>query len=204
MYDLLIGGAISLLGSWFENDAQTEANDQAYALQKEQMDFNKQRYDDWQKVYGTLQEDIGTYYSNLKGSDLSNIEVQQIQAHTQQANDKVTSMLKAKGINGSGVEASLIGQNIYKGEIAKATSVATAEQRVMQQKQGFLSLGLGQGNAIANSMSGTANNMSNIASKQGAIDAEMWGDFGRTAGTFMRSMNPTGGSAISDELTGLF
>ena len=163
-----IGGAmIASSATEKASDAQTASNNKSLALQQDQFEFEKQRYDDWKAVYGTLQEDLGTYYQNVTGASLSKFEIENLQLASQKAQDKISTTLAQRGMQGSGVEAQLLGSNIYNTEIAKATVASTADQRAADLKQNFLSIGLGSGNTIANSMAQTSSNMSQIYTHMG-------------------------------------
>lgn len=160
---------VGAVGSIIAGNKQAKAIDKSTAIQREQLEFQQERYNDWKAVYGELQEDMGEYFKNLTGKDLSNREVEQLQLAGQKAQERIDQALAQRGIEGSGLQAQLLSQNTYGTEMAKAQSRATAEDRAMNAKANFLRIGLGQGQAIANTMSNTTTNLANLAIKQGNI-----------------------------------
>jgi len=223
--DALIGLGIGLVGSWFEADAKKDANAKAQLfqqqqlamqkenlmLQKHQLELGNKRYEQWYNIYGTLQESLGDYYKNLKGSDLSTIEMQKIQEATQKAKDKVATEFAQRGLDGSGLLASTEANLTYRGELAKAMSEATADDRARQQQAQFLSLGINQGNAIANSnamiagslnsainsMGNTYNNMGKLAINNGQATVDWIKDLSFGMGSYIRHKNPLGGTGVT-------
>ena len=158
---------------------QYKAASESAKVQKNALNFQKERYQHWKDIYGPLQEDLGTYYKNLTGETLSNNEVQKIQMELQQANEQTSNMLAAKGISGSGVEASLLNDNTFKADMLKAQAVATADSRAMAQKTSFLNAGLGLETSIAGSMNNAGANYSNSLLGEGKAESNMWGGFGK-------------------------
>jgi hypothetical protein len=172
----VITAGIGIAGSLIGGNAKAKGYREAAAIQKEQLDFNKERYADWKAVYGVLQEDLGEFYKNLTGQSLSDREVEEIQLADQKAKEKLHQELSQRGMDASGLEAELMANQGYQSAMLKAKSRATMDERANQQKQQFLSLGLGQGNAIAGQMGQTSTNMANTAIGQGNANSSMWGN----------------------------
>jgi len=189
----VIGGAVSLYGANKQADAISDSSNQAaaslaaaqarnneisvsrqdtnvkeasnsLARSQESKDFQMKQYSDWKDIYGPIQESVGDYYKNLTGASISNQEVEQIQASSQEAMDRMNEQLAQRGMTGSGIEASMANQNIYSAEMQKAQSRSTADQRAADAKSNFLAMGLGQGQSLINSMNNTDNTMANTTS----------------------------------------
>lgn len=158
----VIGGISSNSAANKAADAQAQSDaltregmeQQARVLGKQQV-MDKQRYMDaeqeyqkWKAIYGPMQEDLGTYYSNLTGETLSNNEVERIQVASQNSRDQITQSMAQSGRANSGLEAELLAQNSYGAELAKAQSRSTADARAIDAKTNFLNMGLQQGNNI--------------------------------------------------------
>jgi hypothetical protein len=168
-------------------------------VMKEQLEFQKKRYNDWYKVYGSLQEDLGTYFKNISGAELSAQERVAIEKAAQKAQEDLSKAMMQKGITNSGAEASLM-QNIeWQSELQKALSAATADQKAAQMKMGFLSLGLGQGNVIAGQMNNAALGLSNVAGNSYKAIGQTLGYLGGLYGT---TSNPTGSPTLFGSLFG--
>jgi len=138
--------------------------------------FDEQRYMEseaeyqkWKSIYGPLQEDLGTYYKNLSGKQLSTREVIRIQDASQKAKDKIKASLAQSGRADSGLEHYLLSQVDYDAEIQKAEKVSTAEERAVAAKTNFLALGLNQANNIKAQQAGTVAAMQSGVNAQGNI-----------------------------------
>jgi len=171
----LLTAGIGAVGSIIGGNAQAKGAREASRIQQAQLDFDKERYNDWKAVYGVLQEDLGEYYKNLTGQALSDREIEQIQLADQKAKDKLHRELAQRGIDGSGVEAQLDANNTYQTAMLKANSRATATDRANQMKQQFLALGVNQGGQIAGQMSQTSANMATTSMARGNANSTMWG-----------------------------
>lgn len=140
-------------------DKQAAAANSSVEVQREQLQFDMDRYNEWKGIYGPLQEDLGTYYKNLTGKSISKQEVEQLQLASQKANKKLEETMAQRGMSNSGLEMQLLGSNTYNTEIAKATVTANADQKAADLKQNFLSIGLGTGSTIAGQMSSASNGL---------------------------------------------
>lgn len=140
-------------------------------FQKEQYEFQKEQYLKWYNIYGTMQEDLGTYFKNLTGKNLSAKDVAEVQKAQQEVDDRIRVSLAQRGLAGSGLEASLLSQNTYNSEMKKADLRSTAEQRAIAQKEQFLGLGIGQGGAMQQSLNTQSGNMALTYNGMGASSA---------------------------------
>ena len=170
-FGAIAGAAVGLIGSSMAADAAGDAAAAGAAVQQAQLDFQKQQYEDWKEIYGPLQEDLGTYYRNINGKELVGKELEYMQAAGQEANRKIQEQMAQRGIEGSGLNAGLLNQNILNTEVQKSMLRSTADQRAAQMKQGFLALGLGQGQQISNAMGNTSNALSSSLYNSGVAQA---------------------------------
>lgn len=172
-FGIVAGATIGLIGTAMASDAQGDATDAAVGMSKDQLAFDKQRYNDWKDIYGPLQEDIGSFYKNLTGQELSGKMIEEIQKSSQEADERITQNLAQRGMGGSGLEADLINKNTYTTEMLKAETRATADELAAEKKMKFLSLGLGQGQGIANSMSANSANAASAILNGGAAQSAL-------------------------------
>ncbi len=161
------------------------------AMEEDRYETVKDEYEKWLKIYGPLQEDLGTYYTNLTGNSLSNPEVVRIQEASQKARDQVTVSMAQSGRMDNAAREHILGTMEYQAEIDKANVRSTAEDRAMLAKTQFLAVGLGQANSlssqqsnISQSMQQNANaqgnlltNMGNTAVKTAAVQGAIWSDY---------------------------
>ena len=171
----VVGGitdAIGLTDYEGQREAQEAANRNAeagLAMSKDQLEFMKQQYNDWNEVFGYqgIAGDLGTYFKNLTGDSKTAQQLVQLQKAEQQALDKIKVSLDQRGISGSGIEGDYIARTIYQSELNKANVKANTESQVAAEKMGFLGLGLGQGSAYLG-MVGSAGNTAVNASMNAA------------------------------------
>lgn len=139
-------------------------------FQREQMEFQKDQYNDWKNVYGDLQENLGEYYKNLNGSSIVSKQLTAQAAEFAQAEKELTQSLAQRGISGSGMEAAARTTMAMQSASSRAGIRASADEQAMQQKAGFLGLGLGQGTQMlgiqAQQASTVGNAFNSMASNQ--------------------------------------
>jgi hypothetical protein len=114
-------------------------------LSREDAEFQRSQYQDWKDVYGDLQTNIGEYYEALGPERIISQGLEAEQKEFQSTRANITKSLAQRGLSGSGIEAEAITQLENQRYVGRANVRATAEQRVVEQKQGFLGIGLGQG-----------------------------------------------------------
>lgn len=164
--------------------------DIANKFTEDEITFQREQYADWKKIYGPLQEDLGTYFKNITGDAIAAKQITQIQAGSQVAQRQTDQALAQRGISNSGLAAATLSQNIYNTEMQKANVRASADDFANQQKAGFLGLGLGQGTqmlgiqaGVSSSGAGVAGGMaSNMVSNSTALSQTSMGTMGTIIG----------------------
>jgi len=134
-----------------------QAADRSYGLTKDQMAFQRQQYNDWKAIYGDIQQNLGDYYQHLTSTNWENKNFTAIQQHYQSQVAQVHKLLAQRGLDTSGIEASLDINSALQAAQAKANIEANADNYVAQQKMQFLGLGLGQGTQMLGIQAGVAN-----------------------------------------------
>jgi len=181
----LLGGIFGGIEGYYQYKGMSKMADaykEAVGIQKEQLNFYKQMYKDWYKVYGSLQEDLGTYFKNLTGDKISAKERQAIQKAMQETQEELSQMMAQRHIANSGLEASLYKDITFQGEIQKALSQANAEDKAVAMKSQFLGLGLGQNTQIAGGMSNVSANLSTTMQGYGQALGQQYNTIGNAIG----------------------
>lgn len=130
-------------------DAQAKANQEALAVTKENLKFQREQHQDWKNVFGDLQENLKGYYDRLDGSSTTAERIRVLNTELSKATKDTTQALTQRGLGTSGAMGQAISNINYQGAQQRATIRAMQEQDAINQKLGFLSLGLGQGTAYA-------------------------------------------------------
>lgn len=147
-------------------DAATAAASESSAAQ---LEFAKEQYADWEKVYGPIQENLSAYYNSLTPEKYETQSIQAINQSYANANKQITQSLAQRGIATSGLAAQAQVDLSSKQAQDIATVRATSDQVVANEKTKFLSLGLGQ---YANTVAGVTNaygNQANFAAQQAGV-----------------------------------
>lgn len=126
---------------------------------KSQLDFTKAQYKDWQAVYGDIQKNLGDYYEKLSGESLV---AQQLSAQAREYADaykQVNQQLAQRGLSQSGIAAA---QDVALGNqsaITRAGIRASGDTQAMQQKAGFLQLGLNSQASLLGNIGNASNSL---------------------------------------------
>lgn len=131
-------------------------SDLSYRLAKEQLDFEKEQYEDWKSIYGSLQENLGNYYNNLNADSLTLKHIEAITREFDIAETQLKQTLAQRGLDDSGMMAAAEVSLASQEALSKANIRANADEIAAQEKMKFLSFGLGQGTQILGQMSNTS------------------------------------------------
>ncbi|MDX9738851.1 MAG: tail fiber domain-containing protein [Candidatus Dojkabacteria bacterium] len=154
------------------------------AFQKEQLDFTKEQYADWEKAFGSIQENLGEYYNNLSGTKYTNRALAAEAQEYSRANTELNSMLAQRGMSGSGMEAAAKTALLSSSVQNRAIIRATADDTVAQQKMNFLGLGLGQGSAMLGTMAGQTGNIGNAYNANMASQTQLYSNLASIQGSY--------------------
>ncbi len=165
----VVGGLSSASAASSASDSANAATAASSEATAAQLEFSKQQYADWESAYGTIQDNLSSYYNSLTPDKY---EAQGIQALNQSyatAQKQIDQSLAQRGISSSGLAAQAQVDLSTKQAQDTATVRATSEQAVAQEQMKFLSLGMNQYGAAANSVSGAYSNQANIAASQANV-----------------------------------
>jgi len=152
-----------------------------------QLEFAKEQYADWEKVYGPIQENLSAYYNSLTPEKYETQSIQAINQSYANANKQITQSLAQRGIATSGLAAQAQVDLSTKQAQDTATVRATSDQVVANEKMKFLSLGMGQ---YANTIAGVSNaygNQANLAAQQSSMYSNQAAQAAQGVGTALGS-----------------
>ena len=165
-------------------DASTAASSEATAAQ---LEFAKEQYADWEKAYGSVQDNLSAYYNSLTPEKYEAQSIQAINQAYTNANTRITQSLAQRGIATSGLAAQAQVDLSTKQAQDTATVRATSDQVVANEKMKFLSLGMGQ---YANTTAGVSNaygNQANLATQQSTMYSNQAAQASQGVGTALGS-----------------
>ena len=115
-----------------------------YKATMAQLDFAKQQYNEWQGIFGPIEQNLSSYYKNLSPDSFAALGIQNIEQEYSRSREQLDIALAKRGITDSG--ATVAGMTELEGNrlLGRAQVRAQAPTQVAQMQQGFLSIGLGQ------------------------------------------------------------
>lgn len=152
-------------------EAAANANAQGVAFSKEQielakenLDFTKEQYQDWKDIYGEVQENLGKYYNELSGDDLTVLGLEAQQQEFQAVEKSLQRDFAERGISGSGQELEVVSNAKISNATARASIRASSDRIATEEKLKFLGIGLGQGTQLLGTVGNSAANVTNAFS----------------------------------------
>ena len=151
----LVGGAMSSHSAGKAADKAAKANDEAVA-------FERQRYADWQEVYGPMQDNLASYYENVSPDYYAAIGLETFEEQYQTGLQRMEETFAQRGIDtSSGIALSLASQGELNAAETRAQIRRDAPRQAIEDKTRFLQIGLGQNPAssLSNTLANQASNM---------------------------------------------
>lgn len=139
-----------------------------YEASSEQLAFSKQQYDDWQSIYGPIQDNLSSYYKNLSSDSVASLGIQNIEKEYSRSSQLLEQSLAKRGITNSGATTQSMTQLESARMLGRAEVQANAPMVAAQQQQGFLNAGLGaQSQAVSGINSAFGNQISMLGQQAG-------------------------------------
>ena len=183
VWPMVIAAGISAAGSMFSankaSSAAKKASKEANKIAKAELDFAMERYDDWQAVFGPIQDTLSNYYNNLTPELITAQGLENYELEKDTALTHVRETLAQRGLGTSGLAAGVELQTELASAETRARIRAEAPMKVAQQQMSFLNAGLGSGENAANGvqgvLSGQAQTAAQVASNAGAAAGKAQG-----------------------------
>lgn len=115
-----------------------------YEASSEQLAFSKQQYEDWQSIYGPIQDNLSSYYKNLSSDSIASLGLQNIEKEYSRSTQLLDQALAKRGITDSGATTQGMTQLESARMLGRAEVKTNAPMVAAQQQSAFLSAGLGQ------------------------------------------------------------
>ncbi len=179
---VIVSGGMSYLGS---KDASKASSDASAA----QIAFEREKYDDWNEVYGPLQDNLTDYYSNVTPDYYASVGLEDFETQYQTSLDRIDENLIQRGIDpSSGIGASIEAQAELSAAETRASIRRDAPIKAAEDKSRFLQIGLGQnpGSSLSATMAQQTQQKADAATAANAA-----------TGTAMAAAIPAIGTAIS-------
>jgi len=182
-----VAGATVVSGAMSSRSASKSA-DAASDASAAQLAFEQERYDDWQAVYGPIQDNLSNYYQNVTPEYYAAVGLETFEQQYQTSLQRMDENLAQRGIDpSSGIAASLESQAELNAAETRAGIRRDSTQQAAEDQSRFLQIGLGQN--PASSVSGALSQQASVA-QQNSIAAQ------QAAGQAWSAAIPSVGRAI--------
>jgi len=185
----------SLIGAGLANRNAKKATAAANEASAAQLEFDMQRYDDWKEIYGPLQENLASYYSELTPEFYEATGVRNVNQELQDTLSAINTSIAQRGISSkSGIAQSLTAQAEISAAESRAEVRSAAPRAAAEDKTRFLQIGLGQNPAqsVSNTLAQRSSTMQNVALMQQQAAGKAIGSTLSTIGTGLSDyFNPT-------------
>ncbi len=182
-------------------DASTAAASAAAQLQyktsQQQLEFQKQLHDEWQGIFGPIQDNLSSYYQNLSSDTIASLGIQNIEKQYVQSRQNLDTALAKRGITDSGATVSGLSQLESARMLGKAEVQTQAPMQAAQQKLGFLNAGLGIQGGINQGISSAYTNQMNVLGQQSTAQLAQANQYSSQAAQGYAGIGSSIGSGIN-------
>ena len=148
------------------SDRAAASADAQTALGYEQLDFNKQQYDDWNAIFGDTQKTLASYYNTLSPEFFASTGLQNIEQEYTRSRTQLDAALAKRGISNSGVAADDFSTLEAARMMGRADVRNKAETQVRAEQVNFLAVGKGQQSQLQANMNSAYGNLANSYGNQ--------------------------------------
>lgn len=195
----VIAGGAALAGTVISSQGAKKSAAAASAASAESTEFAKQQYEDWKSVYGPIQNNLSSYYSNLSADYYATVGLENFEIERQNALEDLDATLAQRGIKNSGVATQLKTEERIDAAGQRAVIRRSAQDQVAQKQQSFLALG--QGSNATGNYQNVLNQNTSTARSLANTSAQAAGAAAGTAVTALGSLLQTGLSAYGNSNT---
>ena len=209
----IVGAAAIGAGtSYMSSKSASKSADKAYAsadatsqlqyeASMEQLDFQKKQYEDWENIFGPIQDNLSSYYKNMSPDSIASLGIQNIEQSYIQSRQNLDTQLAKRGITNSGATAAGLTSLENTRMLGKAEVRTNAPQQVAQQQLGFLSAGLGLQPSLQQGISGAMSNQMNMFGQQATNQQGMANQYSNQAAQAYSGIGSSIGQGINSYMT---
>lgn len=175
----------SIYGTASARKSAKEASAASEEASEAALQFETQRYEDWQNTYGGIQENLREHYQGLSPEYYTATGLESHQAEFDKAMTRMDESLAQRGMSMSGISESLKSQALLNSAETKAAIRLEAPNKAAEAQKSFLQVGLGQNpaNSMSNTLAGAAQTTAQTAQTTAALAGQATADTLTTIGT---------------------
>lgn len=155
-------GLTDYAGARRAEDRASDAAEAAAGVARSSSRFARRQYEDWQDIYGDVQENLAEYYETLSPESITSLGLQEQSKATQLAREEIKQSFASRGLAGSGFETSTMTDLALDDARSRARIRVAAPDMVRGQKENFLRIGLGQKPALMSGVLQSGANLANV------------------------------------------
>ena len=171
LFSSIVGGvsaAVGVVGGIKSaKTADNLAKDQKKSAER-QYEFAREQYDDWKSIYGPIEQNLAEFYQNLTPQYFAAQGLQAYEQEFQKNLQETNEFFEVADIE-TGVQADLRTKMGLQATRDKAAIKADAPFKVADEKNKFLSVGLGNKASAINATTYAGNSLSNVLGTQASI-----------------------------------
>lgn len=137
-------GVASIAGSVISSRSASKAANKAASAEEAQLAFAMEQYDDWQNVFGPIQDNLSNYYQSLTPDYYEAAGLEAFQKERDAQLTQLRETLAQRGLATSGVSAALERSTAIDTAQTRANIRREAPSKVAEEKGRFLQIGMGQ------------------------------------------------------------
>ena len=185
------GAAIAAVGAVaggvMSSQASSKASKRAADAQDAQLSFDMERYDDWQNIFGGVQENLANYYNSISPDYYVAAGLEVFEKEREAQMGKLNETLAQRGLSNSGLAATVATEDAISSAEARASIRREAPRQAREDQSRFLQIGMGQnpGSSISSTLGNIATNAQTQANQAS-----------QAAGQAMSSAISTTGKAV--------
>ena len=172
-----------------------------YEASSEQLAFSKQQYDDWQSIYGPIQDNLSNYYKNLSSDTVASLGIQNIEKEYARSSQLLDQSLAKRGLSNSGATTQSITQLESARMLGRAEVQANAPMVSAQQQSAFLSAGLGAQSQALSGINSAFGNQINLLGQQAANSTSQANNYSNQAAAGYAGIGSSVGQGINTYMT---
>lgn len=150
----------SVAGSVISSRASSKASKRAADAQNAQLSFDMERYDDWQNIFGGVQENLSSYYNSISPDYYVAAGLEAFEKEREAQMGKLNETLAQRGLSNSGLAATVATEDAISSAEARAGIRREAPRQAREDQSRFLQIGMGQnpGSSVSSTLGGIAAN----------------------------------------------
>lgn len=138
-----VSAGASVFGASKASSAAKSASKSQAAAEAAALEFQQQRYQDWQDTFGPIQDNLSLYYQNINPDYYEATGLANFQKERQQQLADLNASLAQRGLTGSGLAAAIKRENAIDTAEQRAQIRTNAAQQAIADQSNFLQIGMG-------------------------------------------------------------